>query len=133
MADLEILAVRVECGTGDDAFLDADIHEVLFGVVDAAPFGITYRDAFDKLRGRSHPYRFTSSVEDAQYALPGPSWPEWQVTRRLCTGYHANVGIGQDGVGCDCPARALTAAGLRARAALPKTTPSYPPHGSESA
>lgn len=56
--------------------------------------------------------------EAAEKALPGPEWPEWQLTRRFGTGYHANVGIGEDGVGCETPALALTSAALHARAAI---------------
>lgn len=112
------LAERVEQAQGPDRLLDAEIHALLFGVVDAAPVGLTYRDAFDHLRGRSDPYHFTGHVEGAEMALPGPEWPEYQITRRYCTGYHASVGIGRDGNGCDSAALALTAAALRAHAAM---------------
>jgi hypothetical protein len=118
------LAVRVEAADGPDQELDSDIHEALFGARRGRELG--FSDAVANVRYYTHPetgngllspFRFTGSVEAAEYALPGPEWPEWQVTRRYCTGYHANVGMGEDGIGLATAALALTAAALRARAA----------------
>lgn len=110
------LEARVVAATGPDRFLDADIHTQLFGTVETH-LGTTYRDAFDPLRGHSHPYRFTEHVDGAEMALPGPEWPEYQITRRFGTGYHANIATGADGEGCESAALALAAASLRAIAA----------------
>ena len=121
MSELLKLAERCEAATGPDRELDAAIHELLFGTSMATfpngkvggPFYLTPEGI-----GRSSPYTFTGSVADAETALPDDGaggWPEWQITRRYCTGYHANVGTGNDGVGCCSPALALTAAALRAR------------------
>jgi len=117
--ELDDLISRVEAATGPDRELDAAIHAELFGTVDAAPVGLTYRDAFHRTRGWPGPYHFTGSVEGAEYALPGPEWPEWQITRRFCTGYHANVGLGDDGRGCETAALALLSQALRARRDAP--------------
>jgi hypothetical protein len=124
------LAVRVEAADGPDQELDGDIHEALFGAKRGRELG--FSDAVANVRYYTHPetgngllspFRFTGSVEAAEYALPGPEWPEWQVTRRYCTGYHANVGMGEDGVGLATAALALTAAALRARAASVDRSP----------
>ena len=115
MSALLELAARVEAATALDRELDAAIHAELFGTVETH-LGITYRDPVDRLSGHSQPFRFTGEVSGAEMALPGPDWPEWQITRRYCTGYHANVGLGIDDVGLATPALALTAAALKARA-----------------
>jgi hypothetical protein len=115
------LAERAACSPFNRE-LDAEIHAKLFGTVDAAPVGITYRDAFDQLRGHPGPYHFTGHVEGAEMALPGPEWPEYQITRRYCTGYHASIGMGEDGAGCETAATALLSAALRARAAMEQSS-----------
>jgi hypothetical protein len=110
-----------EEATGPDVELDKQIHSALFGTgmgtlpggKVAGPFYLTPEGL-----GRNHPYAFTGSVEDAEIALPDDGsggWPEWQITRRYCTGYHASIGTGNDGVGCCTPALALCAAALKAR------------------
>lgn len=113
---MDELAERARNSVGSDRELDAEIHALLFGTVDAAPVGLTYRDAFDRTRGHSHPYHFTGHIEGAEMALPGPEWPEYQITRRFGTGYHASIGMDSAGVGCETAALALLHAALLARA-----------------
>lgn len=126
MTDLLKLAERVESATGPDRELDAIIHEALFGTSMATFPGGKVGGPFylsPDGTGLSSPYAFTGHVEGAEMALPDEDgWPEYQITRRICTGYHANVGLGRDGVGCDTPALALTAAALKARASLQQRT-----------
>lgn len=118
------LAERCEHASGPDRELDAAIHERLFGTSMASFPGGKVVGPFYIMpdgRGMSSPLRFTEDVNDAELALPDLDgdgvFPEWQITRRMPTGYHANVGTGQDGVGCETPALALCAAALRAHAA----------------
>lgn len=60
---------------------------------------------------------FTTSLDGALTLLDlWEEHPEWQITRRYCTGYHASVGTGDDCVGCASPALAFCAAALRAQA-----------------
>lgn len=119
------LVERCEEAEGPDRELDGDIHEALFGAKRGKECGFSPAVAEERYYthpetgfGMLSPFAFTASVEAAEKALPGPEWPEWQITRRYCTGYHANVGMGDDGTGCETPALALTAAALRARASL---------------
>lgn len=114
---LERLVSKVADLTEPSRELNAELHALLFGTVDAAPVGLTYRDAFDSLRGRPGPYNFTGTLEGAEMALRGPEWPEYQITRRYCTGYHANVGMGTDGIGRETAAIALLEAALLDRIA----------------
>jgi hypothetical protein len=117
------LADRCEKATEGSFELNAAISEAVLGpsyrpvfpggIERANPF---FPDPFDDKVGSPRPWNFTGSVEAAEHALPGPDWPEWQITRRFCTGYHANIGTGNDGVGCATPALALCAAALKARA-----------------
>lgn len=108
------LAERVEQAEGRDPELNAAIHEQLFGTADVGGYTF-YR--LPNGNGANQPLDFTGRFEDAEQALPGPEWPEYQITRRFCTGYHASIGTGPDGVGCETAALALTAAALRALAA----------------
>jgi len=117
------LAERVDSLEGPDRDLDAEIHKALFGSQIAHPVGLVWNDPFDPLKGHSAPFRFTGHLEAAEYALPGPEWPEYQITRRYCTGYHASIGTGQDGRGCETAAIALLSASLRARASALKEPP----------
>lgn len=120
--ELHNLALRVRASDGPDASLDCDIHWALFGGKAGRELGFALSVANERFytcpetgHGLSQPIRFTTSVEDAEKALPGPDFPEWQITRRYCTGYHANVGLSEDGVGCATPALALLDAALLAR------------------
>lgn len=118
------LAERCERATGPDRELDGDIHETLFGAKRGRELGFSDKVADERYytdpetgNGLLSPFCFTGCTESAEYALPGPEWPEWQITRRYCTGYHASVGTGRDGPGCETAALAVCAAALRARAA----------------
>ncbi len=125
---LVILAERIEASEGPDhRSLDAEIHLALFGgktgkelALNECSWGMQFYTCPDTGCGMTAPFRFTGAVEDAERALPGTEWPEWRITRQYCTGYHASVGLGRDGVGCNTPALALCAAALRARAAEAK-------------
>jgi len=118
------LAERVEALAGPDRETDGDIHALLFGCKTGKEFGLApacweqryFRDPEGGQIYSPIPLAFTAEVSAAERALPGPEWPEWQITRRYGTGYHANVGLSRDRVGCESPALALTAAALRARA-----------------
>lgn len=119
--DLEALRTRVSEGERSRE-LNGDIHEALFGTKLGSELGLS--KAFANMRyytnpesgnGLLSPIMFTEHVENAEMALPGPEWPEYQITRRYCTGYHASVGTDPDGVGCETAAQALLEAALRAR------------------
>jgi hypothetical protein len=111
---LSALLDRAKVATEVDRLLDADIHAALFGTVDTE-VGMAYRAAFDRLLWHSGPYHFTGRVEGAEMALSGPEWPEYQITRRFGTGYHASVGLRSAGVGRETAALALLCAALEAR------------------
>ena len=119
MRELGELISRVEIATGPDREIDALVHAIVIGPRMEAAIGdnrtVWCWPSLEANMGINNPYRFTGSVEEAEYALPGPEWPEWQITRRFCTGYHANVGLGDDGVGCETAALALLSQALRAR------------------
>jgi hypothetical protein len=123
MSDLLELAERCERAEGPDRELDALIHAATIGPQMTVAVGdhktIQCWPTFDGSGGLNTPYHFTGAAEEAEYALPGPEWPEWQITRRYGTGYHANVGLGSDGVGCCTAALALVSAALRSRANNP--------------
>lgn len=121
--ELVKLAERCEAASGPDRSFDAEIHLALFGgktskelALHESSWGMQFYTCPDTGHEMTAPFRFTGSVDDAERVLPGPEWPEWQITRRYCTGYHANVGLGEDSIGCNTPALALCAASLRARA-----------------
>ena len=124
MGDLLELAARVEALEGPCREVDCLIHLALFGGHTGEELGLapnSHATQFYTHPGTGHghlsPLPFTGSVETAEMilSLAGDSYPEWQITRRLPTGYHASIAIGPDGVGCETPALALTAAALRAR------------------
>ncbi len=114
------LAEQVEALAGADRALDAAIHAAVVGpMMNVAVGDHKFITCYPNGQGGgiNAPFRFTEHVEDAERALPQDGgYPEWQITRRLPTGYHASVGTGDDGVGCETPALALTAAALRFRA-----------------
>lgn len=123
MSDLLELAARAEAATGPDASLDCEIHRALFGGKQGRELGfapilaeVWYYTDPETGHALPSPFRFTMHVEEAEKALPGPESPEYQITRRYCTGYHASIGTGNDGVGCETAALALLSAALRAHA-----------------
>jgi hypothetical protein len=118
------LAELVDALTEPSREVNCEVHRALFGAKSWREAGLkggdgnwVYNDPDRPNVGILAPLDFTGRWEDAERALPGPEWPEFQITRRFGTGYHANVGTGDDGVGCETAAIALTAAALRARAA----------------
>lgn len=121
------LAERCEQATGPNRDLSSEIYIALY----CRPKPEGYRwPAIDATVGPAYPWLHPDGTPTNLSMRPGPDYtgsldaalklldlwdehPEWQVTRRYCTGYHASVGTAADTVGCCTPALAICAAALR--------------------
>lgn len=124
-ASISSLVERLSVASGPEYMLDCAIWDLIYpGERD---------ERFAKLTAKGEPYHgrlgpadkdgyikplraFTASVDAALTLLDlWDEHPEWQITRRYCTGFHASIGTGGETVGCETPALALCIAALKAK------------------